>query len=69
MRVISDTAAENLPVDFNRLAKADQNLDYAKLITYILRHPSVISPLLKLAKTTQIAAGNLAQVLEKVVKP
>lgn len=68
VRVISDTASEDLPLDFNRLAKADQNLDYAKLITAIIRHPSVISPLLKLAKTTQIAASNLAQVLEKVVK-
>ena len=67
VRAISDTATEDLPLDFNRLAKPDQNLDYAKLITAILRRPSVISPLLKLSQTTRAAADGLAQVLGKVV--
>ena len=68
VRVISDTAAEDLPVDFNHLSKPDKNLDIPHLITYVLRRPSLISPLLQLQKRSQAAARQLAQVLNQITR-
>ena len=68
VRVISDTAAEDLPLDFNHLSKPDKSLDMAHLITYVLRRPHLISPLLRLQKRTQSAANKLALVLDQIVR-
>jgi hypothetical protein len=63
VRVISDTANEDLPLDFNLLSRPDQSLDYGKLFLAIARSPGKIGALMKLQKQTQFAAGRLAQVL------
>jgi adenosylhomocysteine nucleosidase len=67
VRVISDTANEDLPLDFNALSKPDLSLDYGKLAWAIARSPGKIGALLKLQKRTRFAAEQLASVLEKVV--
>ncbi len=67
MRVISDTANEDLPLDFNALAKPDMNLDYGKLAWAIARSPGKIGALLKLRKQTRFAAERLAVVLVKLI--
>ncbi len=67
VRVISDTANENLPLDFNQVAKPDMNLDYGKLALAILKSPGKIGALMKLQKKTRLAAERLAAVLEKIV--
>ena len=67
VRVISDTANEDLPLDFNQLAKPDMNLDYGKLALAILKSPGKISTLLKLQKKTRFAAEQLAVILEKII--
>ena len=67
VRVISDTANEDLPLDFNALAKPDKNLDYGKLLLVVAKSPRKIGALMKLQKQTRFAAERLAQVLAKVV--
>jgi adenosylhomocysteine nucleosidase len=67
VRVISDTASEDLPLDFNALAKPDKNLDFGKLFLAIAKSPGKIGALMALQKKTRFAADQLADVLEKII--
>jgi nucleoside phosphorylase len=67
VRVISDTANEDLPLDFNALAKPDKNIDFGKLALAVAKSPGKIPALMKLQKQTQFAAEQLAKVLEKII--
>jgi adenosylhomocysteine nucleosidase len=69
VRVISDTAGEDLPLDFNQIARHDLSLDYLKLALAIARSPGKIRALMRLQRQTQTAAENLAQVLAKLLFP
>jgi len=67
VRVISDTAHEDLPLDFNQLAKADLSLDFGKLFLAIAKSPGKIPALMQLGKKTKFAAEQMAKVLEKTI--
>ncbi len=67
VRVISDTANEDLPLDFNQLAKADLSLNYSKLALAIVKSPGKIPALLRLQKHSKLAAERLAGVLVQVI--
>jgi len=67
VRVISDTAHEDLPLDFNALAKPDRSIDFGKLAWAIAKSPGQIGALMKLQKKTSFAARQLAAVLEKII--
>jgi uridine phosphorylase len=67
VRVILDTAGEDLPLDFNALAKPDMNLDYGKLAWAIAKSPGKIGALLKLQKQTRFAAEQLADILGNII--
>ena len=66
VRVISDAADEDLPLDFNQFARADQTLDLGKLALAAIRQPWLVAPLLRLRRTTNEAAARLAAVLAAV---
>ena len=66
VRVISDTAGEDLPLDFNALSKPDKNLDFGKLFLAIARSPGKIGALMELQRKTKFAAQQLAGVLAKI---
>jgi hypothetical protein len=67
VRVISDTAGEDLPLDFNQLFKPDMSLDYGKLAWAIAKSPGKIGVLLKLQKQTRFAAERLADTLSRLL--
>lgn len=67
VRVISDSAAEDLPLDFNALSKPGKELDFGKLAWAVARSPGKIPALLDLQKKTGFAARRLAAVLEKII--
>ena len=68
LRVISDTAQEDLPLDFNALAKPDKNLDFGKLAWAIAKSPGKIPALMALGKKTKFAAKRLANALDKTLQ-
>ncbi|MGH7990930.1 MAG: hypothetical protein ACREDS_12170, partial [Limisphaerales bacterium] len=69
VRAISDTASEDLPLDFNALSKPDKNLDFGKLFFAIAKSPGKIPALMKLQRQTKFAAQQLANVLGKIICP
>ncbi len=69
VRVVSDTAEEDLPLDFNQLSKPDLSLDYGKLAWAIAKSPRKIGALLRLRQRCRFAAEQLADVLEKIISP
>lgn len=68
IRVISDPANENLPLDFNALMTADQNLSIPKLIAALVKSPGKIPALMQLQRNTSFAAKRLAEVLESLLR-
>lgn len=68
LRVISDAANEDLPLDFNRLTTPEQNLDFAKLAWAVATAPGKIPALLALGKRTAAAARKLGQALDQLVR-
>ena len=66
VRVIQDTAQEDLPLDFNQLLTPAQEMSYAKLALALLKSPGKIGALIHLQKQTQLAAGKLAEVLVRI---
>ena len=67
VRAISDTAREDLPLDFNALSKPDQSLNYGKLFLTVAKSPKKIGTLMQLKKKTQFAAEQLAVVLARFI--
>lgn len=67
VRVILDTAEEDLVLDFNQLMTADQKIDDRKLALAVLKAPSKIPALLSLQKQSAGAARQLGETLARVL--
>jgi len=67
VRIILDTASEDLSLDFNQLLTADQRIDPLKLALTLLKSPSKISALLRLQRQSAATARRLGEVLARVL--
>ena len=63
VRVISDAAGDDMPVDFNQLVSPDMRLQFGRLAAHLLRNPRALPGLLRLRRHTLDAARRLAAVL------
>ena len=63
VRVISDVAGQDLPLDFNAVMGPDGNISMAKLAGALLKSPGKVPRLLELRRDTRLAARRLADVL------
>ena len=67
LRVILDTATEDLALDFNQLMTANQKMNYGKLALELLRSPGKIPALMELQRQSRAAAEKLAEVLRRIL--
>ncbi|MDX1951573.1 MAG: hypothetical protein SFY81_05280 [Verrucomicrobiota bacterium] len=67
VRVISDTAHESLPLDFNLLMNHQQKLNYGKLGILLLKQPQKIGELMSFQKQTIAAAQHLGEFLNRFI--
>jgi nucleoside phosphorylase len=67
IRVILDTADEDLPLDFNALMTKEQRLSFARLALSLLKAPWKIPALLRLQNQSAAAARKLASLLEQIL--
>jgi adenosylhomocysteine nucleosidase len=68
VRVISDTADQDLPLDFNKFLKEDKSLDMSKLMVAVAKAPWKMGALMELQKHTKLAAQRLADVLMQIIR-
>jgi adenosylhomocysteine nucleosidase len=69
VRVISDAAGEDLPLDFNALMTPDERLSYARLAWAVATSPAKIGALLRFQRQTASAGRKLAAALHKALGP
>jgi adenosylhomocysteine nucleosidase len=67
VRAISDSANDDLPLDFNQVSNPDLSLNYGKLAGALLRQPGKIPALLRLQRNCKLAAQRLADVLARLI--
>lgn len=68
VRSISDSAMEDLPLDFNTLMTPTQNINYRKLAWALVRAPMKVAELLAFQQKTQSAAKALGDYLVKLLR-
>lgn len=66
VRVVSDAADEDLPLDFNALMTPGMDLHFGKLAWRLVRSPGKIPELIRFQKRVARAADRLAEVLSRM---
>jgi len=67
IRAISDTAEEDVPLDFGWSMGGDGQISYGKLLLQVGRRPHKIPALIGFGKRSEQAAQNLADFLDKYI--
>ena len=68
VRVISDTANEELPLDFNLFMNKSDRISYVRLVRTVLKSPSKVPKILSFRKRSIWAAEKLADALKDVLQ-
>jgi adenosylhomocysteine nucleosidase len=68
LRIVLDTATQDLPMDFNKFADSNQRLQLWKLLLAIAMSPGRIGPLLRFQKQCVAAAEKLSGALSETIK-
>jgi adenosylhomocysteine nucleosidase len=68
IRVISDDATQDLPLDFNALMTSEDRINYLKLLGAVMSRPSRIPKLIEFQQQTIGAARKLGAVLEELLR-
>ncbi len=68
IRVVLDSAEQDLPLDFNALMTSEDKIDYRKLAWAVLTRPHKIPKLVDFQRQTIIAAQKLGTVLDELVR-
>ena len=63
MKVVSDTASEDLPLDFNRCRDREGRFSRLRIMLAALTRPSAISGLVRLDRNCRAAADKLGEFL------
>lgn len=67
VRVISDSAEQDLPLDFNTLLTANLEISYLQLARALVRAPQRVPALLRFRRETRLAARHLGEALRDLV--
>lgn len=68
IRVISDDANSNLPLDFNRLAGANGNISYLKLAGALVKSPGLVPKLMRFQRELDGCSRRLAAALNSLLE-
>jgi nucleoside phosphorylase len=68
IRVISDTAQDDLPLDFNTLMTSEDRINYSRLAWTLIKSPRKIPQLLAFQRQTVTAARRLGELLTELLK-
>jgi adenosylhomocysteine nucleosidase len=67
VRVVSDSATDELPLDFNQLVNADHTMNFARLAGALVRAPWKIPELIRFSGRVNFAARELGRTLGNVL--
>lgn len=67
VRVISDAASENLPLDFNTLMTPEMDMHFGKLALALVKSPGKIPDLMRFGNRVKSSAQKLAQTLAQAL--
>jgi adenosylhomocysteine nucleosidase len=68
VRAISDSANEDLPIDFNLTLSKHRQVSVMKVIGELIKHPFAFPALLRFGRHSRYAAGRLANFLDQYVQ-
>lgn len=69
LRVVSDVAGEDLPLDFNMLLTPDHDLHPGRMAAAIVRSPWKVASLMRFHRRVSLAARRLAEAVTWVLQP
>lgn len=68
VRAVSDTAKEDLPIDFSLTLSAKQQISIAKVLWQLLKNPLALPALMRFGRQSRYAAGRLVKYLDGYVQ-